>query len=70
MTITVNGEALDLDAASGGTVAELLAERMGEPRPNGIAVAVNEEVVRRDDWPRWRLSDGDTVEIVTAVQGG
>jgi len=67
MRITVNGEATEVAEA---TVADLLATRMNDPRPNGIAVAVNEEVVRRDDWPRWRLSDGDTVEIVTAVQGG
>jgi len=65
--ITVNGAAIEL---AGATVADLLAARMDDPRPNGIAVAVNEEVVPRDNWSRWPLADGDVVEIVTAVPGG
>ena len=64
--IIVNGEAEPFE----GTVAALLQQRLDDPRPNGIAVAVNEEVVPRDDWPRRPLRDGDSVEIVTAVQGG
>ena len=35
-----------------------------------IAVAVNGEVVKRDDLAAVELSDGDTVEIVRAVGGG
>ncbi|MFD0560538.1 sulfur carrier protein ThiS [Stackebrandtia endophytica] len=35
----------------------------------GIAVAVNGEVVPGSRWHR-RLSDGDQIEILTAVQGG
>lgn len=64
--ITVNGEALPFR----GTVAELLEARLGDPRPPGIAVAVGEDVVRRDAWAGHELGDGDRVEIVTAVQGG
>lgn len=64
--ITVNGEALEFR----GTVADLLATRLGDPRPHGIAVAVGEDVVRRGAWAGHELADGDTVEIVTAVQGG
>lgn len=66
MTITVNGSPQDF----AGTVADLLAARLDDPRPHGIAVAVNDEVVPRADWARHRLAVGDTVEIVTAVQGG
>ena len=66
MRITVNGAARDAD----GTVADLLEQQLGERRPSGVAVAVGEDVVRRDDWPDRRLHEGDTVEIVTAVQGG
>lgn len=67
MTITCNGEAV---AAEALTVADLLECRLGEARPQGIAVAVNEEVVPRGDWFSRRLVDGDVVEVVTAVQGG
>ena len=66
MTITVNGD----PHPRVGTVADLLSQRLDDPRPSGVAVAVNHEVVPRADWPSHRLADGDTVEIVTAVQGG
>ncbi len=36
----------------------------------GVAVAVNDEVVRRNAWQERKLCDGDRVEIVRAVQGG
>lgn len=67
ITITCNGEPT---AVTGGSVADLLAARLDDPRPHGIAVAVGGEVVPRDEWPGRRLADGDVVEIVTAVQGG
>jgi len=65
--VTCNGEPV---ADGPATVADLLAARLGHSRPQGVAVAVNEEVVPRDAWPRRRLVAGDAVEIVTAVQGG
>jgi len=67
MTIICNGEAVALDAT---TVADLLAARLGDGHPPGVAVAVNDEVVPRGDWAARRLADGDVVEVVTAVQGG
>ena len=66
MTITCNGEPV----ADAATVAALLESRLGDARPHGVAVAVNEEVVPRGEWVSWRLADGDVVEVVTAVQGG
>jgi sulfur carrier protein len=36
----------------------------------GVAAAVNGDVVRRVAWETTPLSDGDEVEVVTAVQGG
>lgn len=71
VTITCNGERLVLPgAASAPTVADLLALRRGDPRPHGVAVAVDDEVVPREEWSRRRLAEGASVEIVTAVQGG
>jgi len=68
MEITVNGETLTLDPPA--TVADLLERHRGERRPHGVAVALGDDVVPRDDWERQPLRAGDTVEIVTAVQGG
>jgi sulfur carrier protein len=36
----------------------------------GVAAAVNGEVVRRPVWDSTRLTAGDQVEVITAVQGG
>lgn len=50
------------------TVAELLEWR-GVPAA-GVAVAVNDRVVRKVAWDETRLSDGDRVTVITAVCGG
>ncbi|MBO5445072.1 MAG: sulfur carrier protein ThiS [Muribaculaceae bacterium] len=36
----------------------------------GIAVALNNRIVRKSDWDDTRLADGDHVTIITAVCGG
>lgn len=67
MVIELNGTRRDI--APDTTVAELVAEIVpGDPA--GTAVAVAGEVVRRSDWAATRLTGGDRVEIVHAVQGG
>ena len=64
--MTVNGSARELpeDITIGG-----LLELLGTPR-NGIAVACNDTVVRRDSYDEHRLVEGDRVEIIKAVAGG
>jgi sulfur carrier protein len=37
---------------------------------SGVAAAVNGEVVRRACWDTAQVSEGDLVEVITAVQGG
>ena len=66
-SIRVNGERHPL--VDGG-ITGLLA-RLGYSKDRqGIAVAVNGRVISRGAWPASTLADGDTVEIVGAVQGG
>ncbi|CAB4691853.1 MAG: sulfur carrier protein ThiS [Actinobacteria bacterium] len=36
----------------------------------GIAVAVDEHVIRRTDWASTALHSGAQVDVLTAVQGG
>lgn len=38
--------------------------------PTGVAAALNGDVVRRVAWDATSLTDGDEVEVLTAVQGG
>ena len=65
--IRLNGEARKLEGAT--YVADLVAALVEESN-EGVAVAVNGEIVVRKQWPETEVRDGDDVEIVRAVQGG
>ena len=62
--ILVNGDPLEAP----DTVDELLVA-VNAPL-EGVAVAINGEVVPRGERPSRRLHDGDRVEIIRAVGGG
>jgi len=66
LTVTVNGTAREVDP--GTTVAAVVSSVT--PVAQGVAVAVNDAVVRRADWASTVLAEADHVEILTAVQGG
>ena len=54
-----------------GATLELAVREAGAPEGGrGVAVAVDGQVVPRSDWPATRLSDGQRVEVLNAVQGG
>jgi sulfur carrier protein len=38
--------------------------------PQRIAVEVNKQIVRRDEWERTEIKEGDQIEIVHFVGGG
>lgn len=68
MIVRVNGEAREL--GEGATVDALL-DAVAPDRPTrGMAVAVGQEVVPRVEWPSRVLAPGDSVEVLTAMQGG
>lgn len=66
MNVAVNGEPRVLEA--GVTVAAVI-DILGRGR-QGVAVAVNEEIVPKSRWDDVALRDGDRVEVLTAAQGG
>lgn len=66
MKLLVNGDRRDV--ADGTTVADLVNEM--ETPPSGVAVAVNEEVVPRAGWEEATLTEGDRVEVLSAIGGG
>lgn len=65
MILTFNGQPYDTVAS---TVAQLLEEK--GIAADGTAVAVADQVVPRSQWETTPLTEGATVEILTAVQGG
>ena len=70
MDITLNGEAVQVEA--GMTVAMLVARFAGESGrdPRGIAVERNFEIVPKSQHAMTVLEDGDRLEIVQFVGGG
>jgi sulfur carrier protein len=66
MRLTLNGK--DQDVSAGVTVASLLDTLA--LRRDGIAVALNDDVVPRAEHATRTLSDGDRLEIIVAVAGG
>ena len=66
MQVTINGESRQLDAPL--SVAGVLRQLGMEPLR--VAVERNRALVRRRDFDRTTLADGDNLEIVTLVGGG
>ncbi|HYX28381.1 MAG TPA: sulfur carrier protein ThiS [Pyrinomonadaceae bacterium] len=66
MKIQLNGESREF--ADALTVESLVSEL--DLEPTRVAIEVNLNVVRRNDWATTSLSDGDRVEIVQFVGGG
>ncbi|MEU0341439.1 sulfur carrier protein ThiS [Streptomyces bobili] len=66
MNISVNGERREV---APGTVLDSVVRSL-TPAPSGVAAALNETVVPRAQWSATALSDGDRVEVLSAVQGG
>ncbi|WP_456698016.1 sulfur carrier protein ThiS [Aeromicrobium sp. P5_D10] len=66
MMITLNG--VEQELAEGMTVIALIHQHVGSAR--GSAVAIDGVVVPRSQWSHRMLSAGQSVELITAVQGG
>jgi sulfur carrier protein len=66
LIITLNGGSAEV--ADGTTVADLITGLTGSAR--GSAAVVDGEVVPRSSWPLTLLREGQSVELITAVQGG
>lgn len=65
MKLTVNGEALELDA---GNLADLLLKLDYEG--DWLATAVNGDLVHREERAVQPLKEGDRIEILSPMQGG
>ena len=67
--IVVNGNESSIQ--NGSTIADLLETiDIDVDHTQGIAVAINNEIIRRPEWKARELIAGDLVELVTARQGG
>ncbi|WP_445767601.1 sulfur carrier protein ThiS [Rheinheimera sp.] len=66
MYIKFNDQVLQLTADC--TVSELL--RQQQLQPQGLAVAINNTVIAKQQWPVQQLHDNDCVNVFHIVTGG
>lgn len=67
MKITLNGKQISIEAQQ-TSVAQLLKQNLMPA--SGIAVALNDKVVRKTSLDSTFLHDGDSLTVITAVCGG
>jgi len=67
MKLIVNGEQVNTEEE---TLQKLLRVFDLKGSEKGVAVAVNDAVVAREQWSDYRLNAEDRVEIIRATQGG
>jgi sulfur carrier protein len=68
MNITLNGKEIVVNEPI--TLEQLLQTQNIAPEKDGIAVALNWEVIHKQKWHETQLKQGDVIEIVHAMQGG
>jgi sulfur carrier protein len=66
--IVLNGAPRDLP--DGATVADAVVAAGAPADGQGVAAAIDGEVVPRGNWPATLVASGQHVEVLHAVQGG
>ena len=64
--LTINGE-------NTFVISETLSKVLNEIniiKSHNMAVAVNEEVVKKNNWENYKIKSGDIIEIVQPLKGG
>ncbi len=67
--LIVNGKEIAIPK-SGTMLEELLKQFHVSKEDQGVAVAVNEQVIPKQQWESTTVQPGNNIEIVRAVQGG
>ena len=65
--VSINQENFQLPEP--GTLADILP-LLQIHRPDGIAIAVNENVIPRGEWESYALKSQDKIFVIRATQGG
>jgi len=66
ITIVLNGEERRID---GAVTVDRLLDLYSLPRQR-VAIELNKEVVRKQDWPETEVNDADRIEVIHFVGGG
>ncbi|MGY6649052.1 sulfur carrier protein ThiS [Wenyingzhuangia sp. IMCC45574] len=66
ITIKVNNQSKEIPDSS--SVAQLL-QQLEQPE-KGIAVAINQQIITKNNWETQEVLNGDDILIIQATQGG
>ncbi len=66
VTIILNGETKEIDSE---VTLDRLLDLFSLPRQR-IAIELNKQVIRRQDWPEMQVKDADKIEVIHFVGGG
>jgi sulfur carrier protein len=66
MDILLNGQKTTINDAT--TVSSLVSNKCRDPQC--VITEINEKIIKRENWDRYFLKNGDRVELVTFVGGG
>ncbi|CAM4285766.1 sulfur carrier protein ThiS [Zobellia nedashkovskayae] len=66
--ITIHMNQKRLEVNSNTTIYQFLQQI--DSSVNGVAVAINEQIVSKNNWQTQKLEDQDQVLVIQAVQGG
>ncbi len=66
MTVKINNQQKNISDNS--SVTSLL-QQLQQPE-NGIAVAINQQIITKTDWTTKIINNGDDILIIQATQGG
>lgn len=70
MQIKINDQIHQLTDSCAKDLASLLAMLAPDLKPKGTAVALNNQVIPRAQWPETIVSPDSHILIITATQGG
>ncbi|QIH33401.1 MULTISPECIES: sulfur carrier protein ThiS [Sphingobacterium] len=68
MELTINHHIRFFDPAPNSLADLLQVELSGKTQ--GVAVALNNRVIPKDDWSKTHLQSSDQILLITATQGG
>jgi sulfur carrier protein len=67
MTINVNGKLMELPD---NITVSLAIREVGITSFNGVAIAINNHVLKKEEWDSQKLNPQDVIVIIRASQGG
>jgi sulfur carrier protein len=67
MKLNVNDKIVELPT---GSSLSALTKKIELDKRSGIAIAVNAEVISKNEWEKYALKDNDSIIIIQASQGG